>query len=158
MKKVKKEFLPIIIIIILIMLDQLAKVLISNMLYNNSIFVIKGILKLTYIENTGGAFGIGENSTFIFIIINIIIISILIGFLIKKISKIDITDIVSISMVISGGIGNLIDRIFRGYVIDYIDITPIFKYPVFNFADILIVVGVLILIIHRSKDEKIYNK
>lgn len=49
-------------------------------------------------------------------------------------------------LIIAGGIGNLIDRIFRGFVIDYIDITQIIDYPVFNFADILVVVGVILII------------
>lgn len=51
-------------------------------------------------------------------------------------------------MIISGGISNLIDRIFRGYVVDYIDINQIFKYPIFNIADISIVLGVILLIIY----------
>ena len=51
------------------------------------------------------------------------------------------------SLVLAGGIGNLIDRIFRGYVIDYFDITQLFNYPVFNFADICIVLGVVILFV-----------
>lgn len=63
-------------------------------------------------------------------------------------------------LVLAGGIGNLIDRLFRGYVIDYIDINNLFEFPVFNLADVFIVVGITILIIYvlldgKRKQEKI---
>ncbi len=50
-------------------------------------------------------------------------------------------------LIIAGGLGNLIDRIFRGYVIDYIDINPLFKYPVFNIADVCVTIGCAIIVI-----------
>jgi len=66
------------------------------------------------------------------------------------------------SLILAGGIGNLIDRIFRGYVIDYIDISKIFSYPVFNFADICIVIGVIlviiIIIINTIKSQESINE
>lgn len=55
---------------------------------------------------------------------------------------------ISLIMIISGGTSNLTDRIFRGYVVDYIDINQIFKYPIFNMADISIVLGVILLILY----------
>ena len=67
-----------------------------------------------------------------------------------------------LSLILAGGIGNVIDRIFRGYVIDYIDISKLFNYPVFNFADICIVVGVilimLIIIINTIKSQESINE
>ena len=73
--------------------------------------------------------------------------------------------ILGMTLILAGGIGNLMDRIIRGFVIDYFDITPIFDYPVFNFADICIVVGVILLFIiiivntvksqEKSIDEKV---
>jgi len=92
-----------------------------------------------------GHLAYGENSKFIIIGLNIILISALIYYLIKKSSTFSIINF-AISMIIGGGISNLIDRIFRGSVIDYIDINYWIKYPVFNIADIFIVIGVIIVI------------
>lgn len=88
----------------------------------------------------------GQNKQIIIIIANIIIIYLLLKFLIKN-YKI-LADVVRlfIVLIISGGISNLIDRIFRGYVVDYIDINKIINYPVFNIADIFIVIGMTLLI------------
>lgn len=88
----------------------------------------------------------GQNKQIIIIIANIIIIYLLLKFLIKNYKN--LVDIVKlfIVMIISGGVSNLIDRIFRGCVVDYIDINQIIKYPVFNIADIFIVIGMALLI------------
>ena len=143
----KKLFIILIIVLLIILTDQLFKVLIINNLYESGIILVKGILKLTYVENTGGAFGIGKNDSLILTLINIIIIGTLISLAYLKRKKINKIKLGAILLIIAGGISNLIDRIFRGYVIDYIDINPLFKYPVFNFADICIVLGVIIIII-----------
>lgn len=121
--------------------------------------MIKGILNFTYVENTGGAYGIGSNNIVTFIVINVIIISVFMKFIISRINEINIKELSAMSLIIAGGIGNLIDRIFRGYVIDFIDINPVFKYPVFNIADICVVVGCIIiaidLIVNTIKSRKI---
>ena len=140
-----KIFIIVIIIVLLVAVDQLIKLNIANKLYNSSVTAINGFLNFTYVENTGGAFGIGSNNIVLFIIISITVIGILIKLLISKKEDLNIGIIISFSLIIAGGIGNLIDRFFRGFVIDYIDINPLFKYPVFNFADICIVVGIIIL-------------
>jgi signal peptidase II len=83
----------------------------------------------------------------IFIIANIVLIGLVTIILFTKFNKVNKTTIVSLVLVIAGGIGNLVDRIFRGYVIDYIDINQLFKYPIFNFVDICVVVGITLIII-----------
>lgn len=108
-------------------------------MYNFSVVLIDGVLNLTYVENTGGAFGIGSNFILIFIISNSIVIGLLTIIIFLKKQELTMQTLIAISAVIAGGISNLIDRIFRGYVIDYIDINPIIKYPVFNIADICVV-------------------
>ncbi|MGN1301978.1 MAG: signal peptidase II [Clostridia bacterium] len=80
------------------------------------------------------------------IIANIAIICILLYFLIKRYKNISNLIKVSLIMIISGGLSNLIDRLSRGYVVDYIDINQIFDYPVFNIADICVVIGVILLV------------
>lgn len=88
----------------------------------------------------------GKNNQIIIIIVNIVVIFILSKFLIKNYKDLNKQVKIFSVMVISGGISNLIDRIARGYVVDYIDINQIYNYPVFNIADISIVIGVILLI------------
>lgn len=143
----KKLLLTILIAIFAIIIDQVVKNIVKNNLYGLSIIAIKGFLNLTYVENTGGAFGIGSNSTIMFVVVNIIIITIITKFILLKKDNIDTHILISLALILAGGIGNLIDRIFRGYVIDYIDINPIIKYPMFNIADICVVIGCIIIVI-----------
>ena len=119
--------------ILIIIIDQLSKVLIID----KNISIIPNFLEFNYIQNTGGAFGIGKIN---FILISSILIIIgIIVFLIKE-NK-NITNYIPFFMLLSGSIGNLIDRVFRGYVIDFIDIN-ILNFPNFNMADISIVFGI----------------
>lgn len=90
----------------------------------------------------------GKDNQLFIIIANILLISMLLVFLIKNYKNINNLIKIFLIMIISGGTSNLIDRIFRGYVVDYIDINQIFKYPVFNIADISIVLGVILLILY----------
>lgn len=82
-----------------------------------------------------------------FIITNIIIIGLILKFILSKKDEINYAILTGLSLIVSGGAGNLIDRIFRGFVIDYIDVNKIMKFPVFNLADIFIIVGIIILAI-----------
>ena len=143
----KKLFCILTIIILVILIDQIFKLLIINNLYGSSMQLIRGILNLTYVENTGVAFGIGKNSKLILILVNIVIIGTLISYVYLKKDKMNKIKLDAILVIIGGGASNLIDRIFRGFVIDYIDINPLFKYPVFNIADICIVLGVILIVI-----------
>lgn len=135
-------------IIVIIVIDQLIKFIIVDNLYNSSINIIEGILNFTYIENTGGAYGIGNGSTAMFIIVNAIIITLIGKFILSKKNDIPTYILFSLGLVIAGGLGNLVDRIFRGFVVDYIDFNPIIKYPIFNLADICVVLGCVIVIIN----------
>ena len=123
--------------IVIVIIDQLSKMLIIN----KKIPVIPNFLEFNYTQNTGGAFGIGRIN--FILIISIIIIIVIIVFLIKENTK--ITNYIPFVLLLSGSIGNLIDRIFKGYVIDFIDIN-ILDFPNFNIADISIVSGVIVLL------------
>lgn len=123
--------------IIILIIDQLSKILIID----KNISIIPNFLKFNYTQNTGGAFGIGRIN--IILIISILIIIGIIVFLIKEKKK--NTNYIPFVLILSGSIGNLIDRLFRGYVIDFIDIN-IFNFPNFNIADISIVFGVIVLL------------
>lgn len=134
-------------IICIICIDQIVKFIIVNNLYNSSISILKGILDFTYIENTGGAYGIGNGNIVIFIIINVVIIALITKFVISNKKEIYSHTLVSLGLIMAGGIGNLIDRIFRGFVVDYIDFSPLVKFPVFNIADICVVLGIVIIVV-----------
>lgn len=148
MKKKKKLIIIIFIILLLVLIDQTVKKIIVSNIYNSSIIVFRGFFSLTYVENTGGAYGIGNGNILRVTFINIVLIILLIKFILVKKEEINIQILIAISLVISGGISNLLDRIFRGYVIDYIDINEFIKYPVFNIADICIVLGCIIIMIY----------
>ena len=152
MKNKKFDFW-IIITIIAILIDQVVKVIISRELVDCIISIIPNVLNLTYVKNTGAAFGIGNNSTSMFIIVNVIVIGLIVYFIFSKKEEISKAILVSLHLIIAGGISNLIDRIIRGYVIDYIDISQLIKYPVFNLADMLIVIGCIIIAICIIKDN-----
>ena len=141
----KKNILKI---IVLIVIDQLIKVIVLNTIgkTGDNILVIPNLLQITYVENFGAAFGVFVTRIFL-IAVNLLIIFVVAKLLFSKKYKWDNKSSLGLSLILAGGIGNLIDRVFRGYVIDYIDITEVINYPVFNFADICIVVGVIILFV-----------
>ena len=92
------------------------------------------------------------------IFIDIIVIFVILKALLNKKYEFNNNAKLGMSLILAGGFGNLIDRIFRGYVVDYIDITRLFDYPIFNFADICIVVGVIlvitVIIVNTVKDQE----
>lgn len=133
---------PVIIAAAIIVLDQIIKKIIINALERGSITVIKNFLNLVYVENYGIAFGMFKNKTLFFIITQSII-ALLIAFMIFRFHNKSISVTVCLSLILGGAIGNLIDRIRMGYVIDYLSFT-IFP-PVFNLADSAIVVGAILL-------------
>lgn len=157
MKNKKNNFLMI-IAIILVLMDQIIKIVISTKLYNSTIMLIPYVLNLTYVQNTGAAFGIGSNSTSMFIVVNIVVIGLITYFAFSKKEEISKSILIALYLIIAGGISNLIDRIVRGFVIDYIDISQVIKYPVFNLADIFIVMGCIIIAIYIIKDNILKKK
>ena len=143
MRKIIKNVKIYLWSVVLILIDQISKIIVIKNLKDTSITVINGILKFNYCENRGVAFSILEGKIPLFIIITSIIIIGLIIYYEKLKNKINLFQKISISIVLAGGISNLIDRIFRGYVIDFIDINELFTYAIFNIADIFIVLGII---------------
>ncbi|MGN1169312.1 MAG: signal peptidase II [Acutalibacteraceae bacterium] len=115
-----------------------------------SVGVINGFLEWNYVENTGAAFGsFSGNTALLSIITAVIIIAGIAAIILKKINNKFL--LVTATVIIAGGLGNLIDRIFRGYVVDFIKVLFI-DFPVFNFADILVTCGSFMLIIYLIID------
>ena len=151
----------IISVMLLTALDQLTKYLItSNMDLYDSIPIISGVLEIHYIRNAGMAWGMLQNKQIIFYICTIIFIALAGAFYIRlaKINKYKEMRIV-IVIIISGAIGNFIDRIRFKYVIDFIYF-KIINFPVFNVADCYVTIGVFLLMflfIFKYKEEDFDN-
>ena len=137
----KKERLFIIAAFSVVIADQISKFLIAKYL-QYSVPLIKNILHLTYIENTGAGFGLFKNMNSLLIWVAIIIIGI-IFYNYNKIPKENLPQIMT-GLIVGGAFGNLISRIFLGYVIDFIDFRI---WPAFNIADSAITIGAIGLII-----------
>lgn len=137
----------VILIMSLVLIDQIVKMLVVQFIApTGGITLINGVLSLTYLENKGAAFGLW-NSRWLLIGVNIVIIFVIIKLLRSKTYDFTKQMKTAYSLILAGGITNLIDRLFRGFVIDYIDINELFYYPVFNLADICIIVGILIVVV-----------
>lgn len=148
--QVKRYLLSGIIALVVIITDQITKSIIkADIPLYKSIPVVDGFLNITHIKNTGGAFGIlsGINSLF-FIIASSIALLIVILYLIR-LPENNLWLITSLSLISGGAIGNMIDRVRSGEVIDFIDLFyDRFHWPAFNIADSSITIGVFILFIN----------
>lgn len=129
-------------LILCLLLDQLLKYWIrTNMTLGQSIPVLTGIFHITYIENPGAAFGILSNHRMLFLVLTAVIVSIM-YYLYRSLRNKRSLAACSLGLIISGAIGNFIDRFLRGTVTDMFDFQI---WPVFNIADICICIGIFIL-------------
>ena len=145
----KIYFLSLSIFIVLI--DQLTKYL---MFYNKKLFINKDFLlfKLDFVKNYGAAFNIFSGSR-IFLSLISIIFTILLIYLIFWKNTLNSFDLYSYSFILGGTIGNGIDRIYKGFVVDFINLN-IINFPVFNIADISINIGVFFLLYNIFKKNR----
>ena len=142
-----KKFLSV--SFLLIVIDRIIKILVQVFLTGKKVFLIDNFLYLVNIENDGAAFSILEGKQWLLIIIGIIASA----FIVYYVKKNNIKNI-GFSLLLGGVIGNLIDRLVYRYVIDYIGFIIFNRYmPIFNFADMAIVVGAFIIILWGDKDE-----
>lgn len=139
-------FIALAISFLLVIADQIIKYFISVHLQPiGTVTVIKNVLNLTYVENRGVAFGMFSDMRWSFVAITSVMILLIIFYLFKTKPKGKFIYISS-ALIVGGGIGNLIDRIIYGYVIDYLSLS--FFPPVCNFADYCITSGVFMLMIY----------
>ncbi len=135
------------IIAALVGLDQLTKWL--SVVYLKSgdpVTLIPGVLQLSYTENEGAAFGMLQGGRWFFVVLTGIMMVALLAFLFSgKMRRFRLFHI-SVVLIVAGGIGNLIDRIVQGYVVDFIE-TTLFSFPLFNLADCFVVIGSVLLLI-----------
>lgn len=140
MKK-EKFFL---IVLLLAIVDQAIKLIVILCKDNLPTTIIRNVLELVYCENYGAAFSLGSGSTTAIAIITALIMAMILFVIYKYYEKFNSRMLLGGSILISGGISNFLDRIFRHYVVDYIYFSFI-DFPVFNFADICVVIGVVII-------------
>jgi len=134
------------IIVLLIGIDQISKVwALSSLKEMSSVPIIKNVFHLTYVENRGAAFGLLQNNQSIFIIVALT--ASVFGLYYLHTKKVNILGKTGIILIIAGAIGNLIDRVRLGFVVDYFDFRFIWEY-VFNVADVFVVVGTIVLCIY----------
>ena len=147
--------MEILIVFIGLLLDRLSKLwALSVLKQSNGTIIIKDFFKLEYLENRGAAFGILQNKLILLALVTLIVIGVMIYYIIKYKPKSKFLRI-SFALIISGALGNLYDRLFYKYVVDFIlfHYKDIYYFPTFNIADSLVVVGTLILAISIVKEE-----
>ena len=140
----KIDIILIIIVLAIIVLDQITKIYMVKV--EKNIDVIQNVLKFNVTHNEKAAYGIGSNSTFMYVATNIIILGIIFKFITTQNEYVDTKLKVFLSFIMAGGISNVIDRIIRGYVVEFIDFTPSVNIPIFNIADIFTVLGWVLVV------------
>ena len=140
----KRYIIMIIIIVLLVLVDQFTKILVNNN-FSDSQVLIENVISIEKVKNEGFAFGFNKENIQN-IILSIFVIVIIIKYLMKHEKHINMLVVICMSMIVAGGIGNIIDRIFRGAVFDFIKLG--INFPVFNFADIFIFIGWIIYMIY----------
>ena len=140
---------------IILMLDQFIKIIINRYIsLGSSVTVIPNFFSIMNLKNTGAAFSILEDNTVLLVIISVIVI-VLLDRSIKKISKFEVLEKISLGLIMGGIFGNLIDRIIHHGVIDYLSFKIFgYSFPVFNLADMAIVIGVGLYLIEIIKDKQ----
>lgn len=141
-KQNKWRIIKAAIILALVAVDIVVKVIVEKSLdENQSIKAIPGVINFTYVKNTGAAFSMFSNATIWLIIFSIILIGI-IEFLDFKVKNANGWYHAGYCLVMAGAIGNLYDRIFKGFVRDFVELA-FMKFGIFNVADIMLTVGVI---------------
>lgn len=146
------QLISTIIAVILIAVDQMVKNWAAEVLTKGEIAIIEDVFYFKYTENTGVAFSMFSDNRWILVgLTSVMLIAVLAFFLSGKVT--DKLQQFSLALILSGGVGNLIDRISLGYVIDYIDVR-IINFAIFNIADICICVGAFLMCVAVYLEDK----
>ena len=152
--------LQMVSVAVLVLVDQwIKKLAVDNLMGKEDVILLKNFLALSYAENTGAAFSAFSDSTMVLSVVTLLLLLGGVVFLLLGKVQGKLMNICAV-LILAGGAGNLIDRFAQGYVVDYIK-TLFIDFPVFNFADILVVVGCFTLmgylvydIIREEKQKK----
>lgn len=139
--------LALVAVVLLTAADQITKLLVMNhFTKGQSVHVINGLLDFTYVQNKGAAFGMLSGQRWIFMVITTLIMAAIVYGWVKGIFD-HLTGRIAAVLILSGGVGNMIDRLRLGYVVDFIDISPLFSFAVFNVADCCVTIGAVLLMV-----------
>lgn len=147
-----------VIVLALIAADQGLKYWVVNHLaLGQSAPFLPGVMQLTRLHNTGAAWSSFSGMTTLLIVVTVALIALVLWLLIKRIVR-HPAGVAACLLILGGGLGNLIDRVFRGYVVDMFDI-QLFRYPIFNLADCFVVIGAILggiyyLFLYEKTDKK----
>ncbi|HIT56775.1 MAG TPA: signal peptidase II [Candidatus Galloscillospira stercoripullorum] len=146
-----------VIAVALVILDQVVKVLVRTYIpLGTSVGFLPGIMDLTYVQNTGAAFSLFREHTWLLALISAVASVVLVVLLIRRVFSSTAANVL-LSVVLSGAVGNLIDRLFLGYVTDMFK-TTFMNFAVFNVADICLVCGIIALCVYvvffESREKK----
>lgn len=149
---------PIILAVILFIIDQATKyIALTKLKPLGSVTFIDGFMDFTFVENRGAAFGILNGRVWLLLVIAAVICIVIIAAMLKMPNTKEYKCLKwSLMLILAGAIGNVADRLFRGYVVDFFEFTFI-KWPVFNMADIYVVIGTIVmavLVLFVIKDDK----
>ena len=150
-------YLALLLSAVLVLVDQLTKIAVQHWLKPIGDFpLIDGVLHLTYLENRGMAFGMMQGQKWLLIWVTAIVMLVLIAaVMMGKVKK--PATLFTVAVIIGGGVGNLIDRIYRGYVIDFIYV-KIINFAIFNFADICVTCGTAVLLFILLREMMLEEK
>lgn len=162
-KKGRMLCLDFVLVALLLFFDQLTKQLaVTHLKDQPALPLWKGVLELQYLENRGAAFGMLQNQKLFILFVGVIFLAVIIFFLFKlpDHKKYNIIHLLA-AVIIAGGIGNMIDRMRLDYVVDFISFVLI-QFPIFNVADIYVVVAtiglfIMFLFVFKEKDLEFLN-
>lgn len=137
----------IVLTIILILIDQITKLLVvGNVNLNTGVSVIPSFFSIVYVQNTGAAWGMFPSGTTILALLSIVFLAFFVKFILDK-KNLNNFEVIIISMLIGGIVGNLIDRLVRHYVVDFLSFKFFsYNFPIFNVADCFIVISIILLL------------
>lgn len=121
----------------IILIDQVCKIWVQNL---GEITIIPEVLRFKVSQNTDPAYGIGSNSTLMYVATNLVILSVIFKFITTQNQFVDKKLKIFLSFILAGGIANVIDRVINGYVIEFIDLGQV-GLPILNIADVFVIIG-----------------
>lgn len=138
-------------VVFIVLIDQIFKALVNKFMgLGETVSLVPGLVDLTYVRNTGAAFSLFVGFSPYLVVVGLVVVAV-VAYFHHRLTPKNLVAHTALAFIMGGSIGNLVDRIFLSYVIDYID----FRFwPVFNFADIMINVGVVIFLLFVFEEEK----
>lgn len=138
-RKLDREIILLVIIgLIIVLVDQIFKIGVQKIDEND---IIPGILKFRVSQDTSAAYGVGTESTAMYIATNLIVLGVIFKFITTQSEFVDRKLKIFLSFILAGGISNIIDRATKGFIIEFIDFEQVCGLPIFNIADIFVLIG-----------------